>query len=135
MASSIDHYLTTFLIFFIIFPFSVHSDKITITLFNDTYEILRVACKSSTHQDLGVKILRPNDYIKWTGDINVPGDNEIWWCLLNTSGNLKGVFALFNAHRDQTRCGPHECFWDAMHDGIYLYLPDDGMTLQFHWGN
>ena len=109
MASSIDHYLTTFLIFFIIFPFSVHSDKITITLFNDTYEILRVACKSSTHVDLGVKILKPDDYITWTGDINVSGNNEIWWCLLNTPGNLKGVFALFNASRDQTRCGPHEC--------------------------
>uniref|UniRef100_A0A165ZJ96 S-protein homolog n=1 Tax=Daucus carota subsp. sativus TaxID=79200 RepID=A0A165ZJ96_DAUCS len=135
MASFINHCLPTFLIFFIMFPSSFHSYPILINLTNDTKENLRFSCKSSTHKDLAAQTLLPDDFITWNGDINVPGENEIWLCLLNTTpGNLKGLFALFDAKRDQPRCGPNECFWSARHDGIYLYLKQ-GMTLQFRWQN
>lgn len=133
MASVSNQILAVLLILFIISPSSVQSNQIRINLSNSiANENLSVYCRSSTHKDLGAKIMSPGTSFTWTGDINVPGENEIWLCLMSTAGDLSGLFAIFISNRDNTRCG-QECLWTVRHDGLYLNIPDQGYILQFHW--
>ncbi|XP_074378671.1 S-protein homolog 24-like [Apium graveolens] len=134
MASITDQILAVLVIFLIIFPSPLRSDSIQIYVVNNLYnnQILTVHCKSSTHKDLGTKIMAHGASFNWLGDINVPGENEIWLCAMNT-GKVNGLFAIFVSNRDNTRCG-EVCEWSVKDDGIYLYIPSDNdFVLQFTW--
>ncbi|XP_074378672.1 S-protein homolog 24-like [Apium graveolens] len=134
MASITDQILALLIIFLIIFPSSLRSDSVEVYLDNELYQSpnLTVHCQSNTKKDLGTKIMADGTSISWLGDINVPGENEIWSCAMNT-GKLNGVFDIFESNRDNTRCGD-VCEWMVNEDGIYWYSPPDhNFVFQFSW--
>lgn len=127
MASYANQILTVIFILFSISSSSVYSGQIQINLSNDfSNQNLRVNCKSSTCEDLGIKVMGPGTNFTWAADINVPGKIEYWLCVLTSiPGNLCGLYVIFNSDRDSTWCG-QECLWSVREDGIYLDLPSDG---------
>ena len=115
----------------------VCSDKVQINLSNDfdNYDSMNVGCKSNRGEDLGTKLLGPSTNFTWTGDINFPEGNKIWWCVLEITPltGFYGNFTLFDIERDNTRCG-QSCLWSGREDGLYLYIPaNDGYDFQFKW--
>ena len=136
MTFFINQTIAVLLIFIVASPSLVYSDQVQINLSNDiSYDNISASCKSNTGKDLGTKLLGPGTNFTWTGDINVPGENEIWLCALQCTP-LKGYygnFTLFISKRDNTRCG-QRCLWSAREDGIYLYIPAHfTYEFQFKW--
>ncbi|ESQ40495.1 hypothetical protein EUTSA_v10015570mg [Eutrema salsugineum] len=110
--------------------FSVTGPLMRVTIINKNNYILGVHCKSGD-KDIGFRDLKKDDSYAWKFHV-IFFNTTLYFCGFNQREVNKGVFDIYEAIRDFTRC--KKCTWNAEIDGIYGYSENpQPASLYYKW--
>ncbi|GAV64189.1 Self-incomp_S1 domain-containing protein [Cephalotus follicularis] len=103
--------------------------KIHVGITNKMDSNVTIHCKSKD-DDLGIHVLSSGQSYGWGFRVNL-WETTLFFCGFTTKKG-GGVYNIYQARRDKTRCHGGTCLWDVKDDGVHGYV-GDRTDIVFKW--